>query len=137
MDLTAIRAELASRLGGVSGLRAYAEWPDKPEMPAALITADDPYIEPHESFGSSRLMFANLVVTVAVAAASGVDRAQQALDGYVAGQILDVLYGDDKTMGGLVDDFVVGSISGLKQVPIAGVTYVAHEISVQVLARHS
>ena len=137
MDLTAIRAAIATNLRTIDGLRCYSEWPDNPVLPAALITADDPYLEPHQTISVSHLVFVNFVITVAVSPSAGVDRAQIALDDLVADQIMNALYGTDRTLGGLVDDMKVESVSGLRQVPIAGVTYVAHEVPVQVLARHS
>ena len=137
MNLTSIRAELETRLAGITGLHAYSEWPDKPEFPAALVTSGDPYIEPHLTFGSNHAMTVNLVVTIAVAAAAGVDYSQQALDGYVAEALLDAVYGTDRTLGGLVQDTLGVEISGLKQIPIAGASYVGHELSLQLITRHS
>jgi hypothetical protein len=139
MNLTTIRAALETRLLTVSGLRAYSEWPDKPEFPCAIVTADDPYIEPHMTFGSNRAMQVNYVVSivVAIAASAGVDRAQRALDGFVAESVLDAVYGSDRTLGGVVQDTLGVSISGLKQMPIAGGQYVGHELSLQLITRHS
>jgi hypothetical protein len=139
MNLTTIRAALETRLATISGLHAYSEWPDKPEFPAALITSDDPYIEPHVTFGTNRAMQVNLVVTVVVgiAGGAGVDAAQVALDGMMAEQIVDAIYSTDKTLSGAVEDTYAPSISGLRQIPIAGGQYVGHEVTLSVIARHS
>ena len=105
-------------------------------MPAAIVTDDDPYVEPHQTFGASQLIYVHLMVRVVVTAAPGVDRAVQSLDGFVIQEILDAVYADDKTLGGLVQDVLEVSVSGLREVPIGGVMYLGHEIPFTVIARH-
>src|SRR6185369_3861651 len=129
MNLGSIKAELETRLDAISGYTAYSEWPDEPQPPCFIVTADDPYIEPHATFGSNRAMNVYLIVTAILGVTGGVDRAQRGLDLVVAESVIDAIYGTDRTLGGIAQDVIVTSVSGLKQIPIAGATYVGHEFN--------
>lgn len=134
MNIDAVRQEIADRLDTIDGLRCYPRWPSSPNFPAAIVTDDDPYVEPYMSFGG--MYQVHLIVRVVVAQMPDIDRAVQTLDGFVIEQILDAVT-TDTTLGALVQNIREVSVSGLRQIPIGGVDYVGHEIPFTVIVAHS
>ena len=54
MTITAVRGELAARLGAIGGLRVYPYPPDSvSELPAAIIQPEEPLVEYDRTMGGS------------------------------------------------------------------------------------
>jgi hypothetical protein len=145
MDLTAIRAGIAEELRAVAGLRVYAEWPDKPEVPCACMVIDG--ITPDQTFGPEYGTLVDLRIDVLTSPMPDGARSQVRLDAMLSEQIPDALRAaslaakaardaDDGTFGD-AHDVHWTSTSGLREMNVGGVAYMGHEVSVSVWARHS
>ena len=135
MNLSDIRAGLEANLSAVNGVSVYAEWPDTPNFPAVCIVPGEPYIEPHLTFNPAYVTKVNLVVAVIVSKLPDVARAQRALDELLSYDLPNAVT-TDVTLGGESETVVWTGTSGLKEIIIAGVSYLGHEMSVETYARH-
>lgn len=107
-SITQLRDGLATRLATISGLHAYAEWPDgTPNTPAAIVRPLRGRFESSLS-GHPQTAFEILLCF----AMPRLDRAQDALDPYIsptgAQSVFAALRGD-RTLGGVADDILVGT----------------------------
>jgi len=106
-SLTQLRDGLKTRLATISGLRAYAEFPDAVVVPAAIVRPLRGQFRSALS-GHPQTAFEVLVLV----SMPRLDKAQDALDPYLAdtgaSSIFAALEGD-RTLGGVADDILVGT----------------------------
>lgn len=129
-----IRAALKVRLDTISGLRTYAEMPASPEFPAAGIAmrsiAYDQDLDGGVLYG--------FVVWLHVSAGRDLQRAQKALDVYLAptgATSIKAAIEADPDLGGTCDWVrVTGATEGPRLVPEAGGQPWAMPIDVQVMS---
>lgn len=136
MDIGSIRDGLKTRLATVSGLRTYDTAPDKPEVPAAVVLPDDPFINYHEAMNAG-LAILNFRVIVVVNRAT-VERAQDALDGYLSSgtgessSLIDAIEADG-TLGGNAADVIVDQAGRYGSQRFGTIDYGTAELSVRVI----
>ncbi len=104
VSVAAIRTGLAAALGKISGLRAYAQWPDQiAELPCAIV--GEPAGEYDQTVGGSAASVHRFPVQVYVSAAGGLAQGQKNLDPLLASSSTGGVYGAinaDRTLGGAV-----------------------------------
>lgn len=132
-----IRTAMATALDGISGLRAKAYEPDSIAPPLAVV--GDVAINYDETFGSAADRCHRLAITVRVYVPRANDKAgQDRLDGYVSptgASSIKAALEADKTLGGVIDDLHVPSMSGYGFYEVAGTVYMGAEFTVNVLAQ--
>lgn len=132
--MTEVRNALQTRLATITGLRAYSEMPAKPEFPAAAVGIRS--LAYSRDFDDSVLY--SFTVWVYVSAGRDVERAQAALDTYLAPtgatSIKAALEGD-VDLGGTCDWIrVVGANEGPRLVDVAGAQPLAIPLDVEVMS---
>jgi hypothetical protein len=130
MNLSAAKQGLADVLGGVSGLRGFAQEPSQISPPSAWVTNSTIDYRLDMSYTGMRVTF-----RVTIALASGVsEKAQEELDDYLATEgtksIVAALLADH-TLGGTVDfvDAVAMEDAGL--IEVGGSLYVGARMLVE------
>lgn len=134
MNLTDIRAGLMANLATVQNVRVYSEWPTTPQFPAVCIVADEPYLEPHQTFNVTYLVKVNLIVAVIVSKMPDDARAQQNLDQLLSYDLPNAVT-TDITLGGEAESVSWIGTSGIREITIQGVGYLGHEMSIETYAR--
>jgi len=128
-----IRDGLETNLRTLAGLRAYAEIPDNPSFPAAIVTLNS--IDYDQSFKRGLTLY-NFTVSVIVGRASE-RAAQNALNAYAsntgASSIKSAIE-SDKTLSASAFDVRVVSMTGIGAVELNGTTYIGMDFSVTVYA---
>lgn len=117
-----VRNALATRLKSVAGLTVHARMPDFGQLnpPCAVIVPVRS--ESEQTFGRGDLTRWEFEVNVLVPAAGGRDPAQDRLDVYTATSSTGGIFGAiaaDRTLGGVVDDTFIKSMSEYGDVEIA------------------
>ena len=80
MDLSTVRTGIQSKLSTITGLKAYATWPDQIAAPCAIVKPSS--CEMDSSFdGDNDLIFEVLVLAAPIQ--NGMVRGQEKLDGYL------------------------------------------------------
>lgn len=133
MSIGLIRDGLETNLRTLAGLRAYAEIPDNPSFPAAIVTLNS--IDYDQSFKRGLTLY-NFTVSVIVGRASE-RAAQNALNAYAsntgASSIKSAIE-SDKTLSASAFDVRVVSMTGIGAVELNGTTYIGMDFSVTVYA---
>ena len=133
MSIALIRDGLETNLRTLAGLRAYAEIPDNPSFPAAIVTLNS--IDYDQSFQRGLTLY-NFTVSVIVGRASE-RAAQNALNAYAsntgASSIKSAIE-SDKTLSASAFDVRVVSMTGIGAVELNGTTYIGMDFSVTVYA---
>jgi hypothetical protein len=132
--VTEIRNALKTRLATISGLRPYAQMPASPQLPGAAVAL--------KSFAYSRDFDDGVLYTfsvwVYVSAGSDVERAQAALDAYLApsgATSIKAAIEADADLAGTCDWVrVTGATEGPRLVDIAGAQPLAIPIDVEVMS---
>jgi hypothetical protein len=128
-----IRDGLETNLRTLAGLRAYAEIPDNPSFPAAIVTLNS--IDYDQAFKRGLTLY-NFTVSVIVGRASE-RAAQNALNAYAsntgASSIKSAIE-SDKTLSASAFDVRVVSMTGIGAVELNGTTYIGMDFSVTVYA---
>jgi len=132
MSITAIRTELASNIGSISGIRTYADIPDNPAMPAAVVTLAN--VNYDQSFQRGLVEY-NFIVTVIfgrIATAS----AQRNLDALIStgSRSLKAAVEADRTLDGNAYDTRVTEMSNVQSATIGDITYLTADFAVTVYA---
>ena len=133
MSIGLIRDGLETNLRTLAGLRAYAEIPDNPSFPAAIVTLNS--IDYDQAFKRGLTLY-NFTVSVIVGRASE-RAAQNALNAYAsntgASSIKSAIE-SDKTLSASAFDVRVVSMTGIGAVELNGTTYIGMDFSVTVYA---
>lgn len=117
-----VRNAIGTRLETISGLTVHRRVPDysKLNLPCAIISPARQ--EPGQVFGRGDLSRWEFDVMVLVKGAQGREAAQDALDTYTATSSTGGIFGAiaaDRTLGGVVDDTFVKSVSDYGDVEVA------------------
>ena len=132
MSITAIRTELASNIGSISGIRTYADIPDNPAMPAAVVTLAS--VSYDQSFQRGLVEY-NFVVTV-IFGRIATTSAQRNLDALIStgARSLKAAVEADKTLDGNAFDTRVTEMSNVQSATIGDITYLTADFAVTVYA---
>lgn len=134
MSITAIRDGLETNLETVSGLRAYSEIPENPQVPCAVVQLQT--IEYDQAFQKG-LVFYNFEITVIVGRFS-VQQAQENLNDYAdnsGAKSVKIALESDKTLGGAAFDTHVTTMTGISALDLNdGNNYLGMTFSVTVYA---
>lgn len=132
-SISDLRDGIAANLRTVSGLRAFAEVPDNPSPPVAIVQLQS--IDYDQAFqgGMTRYVF---IVTVIVGRAA--ERyTQERLNAYTStsGSSVKEAVESDRTLGGNAFDCTVQSMTNVGAISLQGdITYLAADFQVQVIA---
>jgi hypothetical protein len=134
----AVRTALAQRLASVPGLTVYAEVPDSPEVPAAIIFPGfegEPTIRFDSTMarGSDDLLFTVVLLVQYADDVSGQDELDAYLDGSGAKSVKALIEADE-TLGGLVSFARVREARnyGSRQSAVTAPRYLGVELCVEI-----
>ena len=132
MSITAIRTELASNIGNISGIRTYADIPDNPAMPAAVVTLANVNYDQAFQRGLTEYNFIVTVIFGRIATTS----AQRNLDSLIStgDRSLKVAVESDKTLDGNAYDTRVTGMTNVQSATIGDITYLTADFAVTVFA---
>ena len=127
-----MRAGLATNMGTIAGLRTYADIPDDPMMPAAVVQLGSVTYNSAFAKGLSEYSF---VVTV-IFGRLATKQAQQNLDALIStgpGSLKTAIE-SDRTLGGNAFDTRVAEMTNITSVTIGDITYLSADFAVTVFA---
>jgi hypothetical protein len=132
MSITTIRTGIAANIGTISGIRTYADIPDNPAMPCAIVTLDG--VTYDRSFQRGLTEY-NFVVTV-IFGRIATTQAQRALDQIIStgDRSIKAAVESDKTLGGAAFDTHLSAMTSVSSVTIGDMTYLSADFAVQVFA---
>lgn len=133
-DWAAIAAGMRDSLETITGLTAYAEWPDQLNVPAAIVIPAEPFVNDATLDGNYDATFDVLVMT---SRARGDARSQVALLAYFAttgNMSIRAALLEDPTLGGTCHDIVPLEIFGYGEYAHAGIAYSGMKYRWRVLA---
>tara|TARA_B110000977_G_scaffold81256_1_gene108731 strand:+ start:902 stop:1303 length:402 start_codon:yes stop_codon:yes gene_type:complete len=132
MSITAIRTELASNISSISGIRTYADIPDNPAMPAAVVTLANVVYGRSFQRGLTEYNFVITVIFGRIATAS----AQRNLDALIStdARSLKTAVEADKTLDGNAFDTRVTEMTNVQSATIGDITYLTADFAVTVYA---
>lgn len=128
--ITQVKTGLAARLATITGLRTYAYQPDQLNAPMAYSNLDS--ITYHRTFGG--MTEQQYTVTVIVARATE-RTAEASVDGYTAYSgttSVRAAIEADRTLGGVVDDLIVESATGIQSISANDTEYLSVDFVVRV-----
>jgi len=133
LSISAIRTALAENLGTISGIRTYADIPDSPAMPAAVVQLAS--VDYDASFGQGLTNY-NFVITVIFGriATSSAQRNMDALISTGSGSLKSAVE-SDRTLDGSAYDVRVEEMTNLTSVTIGDITYLSADFAVSVFAQ--
>ena len=133
MTVTGMRTALASNLGTISGIRTYADIPDNPMMPAAVVQLRDVVYNLAMQRGLTEY---NFVVTV-VFGRVATSQAQRSMDQLIddgGGRSVKSAIESDKTLNGNAFDTRVTEMTNITSITIGDITYLSADFAVIVYA---
>jgi len=132
MSITAIRTELANNIGSISGIRTYADIPDNPAMPAAVVTLANVVYGRAFQRGLTEYNFVITVIFGRIATTS----AQRNLDALIStdARSLKAAVEADKTLDGNAFDTRVTEMTNVQSATIGDITYLTADFAVTVYA---
>ena len=128
--ITQVKTGLAARLATIAGLRTYAYQPDQLNAPMAYSNRNT--ITYHRTFGG--MTEQEYTVTVIVARATE-RTAEASVDGYTSYDgttSVRAAIEADRTLGGVVDDLIVESATGIQSVSANDTEYLSVDFVVRV-----
>jgi hypothetical protein len=127
-----MRAGLATNMGTIAGLRTYADIPDDPMMPAAVVQLGS--VSYNQAFKKGLTEY-SFVVTV-IFGRLATKQAQQNLDGLISTGTgsLKTAIESDRTLGGNAFDTRVAEMTNITSVTIGDITYLSADFAVTVFA---
>jgi len=127
-----MRTALATNLGGISGIRTYADIPDNPAMPAAVVQLQSVSYDQSFQRGLVEYSFIVTVIFGRLATAS----AQKNLDALIStgDRSVKAAVESDKTLAGSAYDVRVTKMSNVQSVTIGDITYLSADFAVTVFA---
>lgn len=127
-----VKTGLATRLSTITGLRAFNYQPDQLNPPIAFANLDS--INYHRTMGP--LALTEMQFTVSVIVARATERpAEHALDAYTSAtgtSSVKAAIEADRTLGGVVDDLIVESATGIQTISANDGDYLGIEFLVRV-----
>ncbi len=133
MNITEIRQGIENNLETVSGLRAYSEIPDNPQVPCAVVVLNSVSYDQAFQRGLTELDF-NITVIVG---RFSVQQAQERLNEYAGNgsKSIKTAVQSDRTLGGSAVDTVLTSMNGISALDLNdGNNYLGMEFSVTAYA---
>ena len=133
MNITEIRDGLETNLETVSGLRAYSEIPENPQVPCAVVALNSVDYDQAFQRGLTELSF-NVTVIVGRFA---VQQAQEHLNDYAGNgsKSIKTAVQSDRSLGGKAVDTVLTSMNSISALDLNdGNNYLGMEFSVTVYA---
>ena len=133
MSVSGMRTALAANLGTISGIRTYADIPDNPMMPAAVVQLQG--VSYDQAMGRGLTEY-NYVVTVIFGrvATSSAQRALDDLIGDDSARSIKTAVESDKSLNGNAFDVRVSEMTNIQSVTIGDITYLAADFAVIVFA---
>jgi len=127
-----MRAGLATNMGTIAGLRTYADIPDDPMMPAAVVQLGS--VSYNQAFNKGLTEY-SFVVTV-IFGRLATKQAQQNLDALIStgSGSLKTAIESDRTLGGNAFDTRVSEMTNITSVTIGDITYLSADFAVTVFA---
>jgi hypothetical protein len=127
-----MRAGIATNIATISGIRTYAEIPDSPALPAAVVGLTT--VDYNRSFqrGLTEYTFTVTVILGRLAET----RAQKNMDAYISNgaSSIKTAIESDKTLGGYAFDTRVTEMTDITSTTIGDITYLAADFAVTVFA---
>ncbi len=127
-----MRSGIATNIATISGIRTYAEIPDNPSLPAAVVGLTT--VDYNRSFqrGLTEYTFTVTVILGRLAET----RAQQNMDAYISNgeRSIKTAIESDKTLGGYAFDTRVTEMTDITSTTIGDITYLAADFAVTVFA---
>ena len=127
-----MRAGLATNMGTITGLRTYADIPDNPAMPAAVVQLAS--VSYNQAFNKGLTEY-SFVITVIFGRVATV-QAQQNLDALIStgSGSLKTAIESDRTLDGNAFDTRVSEMTNITSVTIGDITYLSADFAVTVFA---
>ena len=127
-----MRSGIATNIATISGIRTYAEIPDNPALPAAVVGLTT--VDYNRSFqrGLTEYTFTVTIILGRLAET----RAQQNMDAYISNgeRSIKTAIESDKTLGGYAFDTRVTEMTDITSTTIGDITYLAADFAVTVFA---
>jgi hypothetical protein len=133
VTVTGMRAALATNLGTIAGLRTYADIPDNPMMPAAVVQLQS--VSYDQAFQRGLTEY-NFVVTV-IFGRVATTQAQQSMDGLIddtGTRSIKTAIESDKTLDDNAFDVRVSEMTNITSITIGDITYLSADFAVIVYA---
>jgi hypothetical protein len=133
VTVTGMRTALAANLGTISGIRTYADIPDQPVMPAAVVQLQSVSYDQAFARGLTEYDFVVTIIFGRVATS----QAQRAMDQLIddgGGRSVKSAIESDKTLDGNAYDVRVGEMTNIASVTIGDTTYLSADFAVTVFA---
>ena len=133
MTITDFRAGIAKNIGTISGIRTYADIPDNPMMPAAVVTLQG--VQYDEAFAQGLTQY-DFVVTV-IFGRVATSQAQRSMDQLISTgeRSLKAAVEIDRTLDGKAFDTRVSEMTNIQSVTIGDITYLSADFAVTVYAQ--
>jgi hypothetical protein len=128
-----MRTALATNLGTISGIRTYADIPDNPMMPAAVVQLQSVSYNQAMARGLTEY---NFVVTV-IFGRVATSQAQRSMDQLIddeGGRSIKTAIESDKTLNSNAFDVRVSEMTNIQSVTIGDITYLTADFAVIVYA---
>jgi hypothetical protein len=128
-----MRTALATNLGTISGIRTYADIPDNPAMPCAVVQLQS--VNYDLAFNKGLTEY-NFVIT-AIFGRIATSTAQRNLDALISTgeRSLKAAVESDRTLDGEAFDVRVSEMTNLTSVTIGDITYLSADFAVTVFAQ--
>jgi hypothetical protein len=133
VTVTGMRTALATNLGTISGIRTYADIPDNPMMPAAVVGLQS--VDYNQAMARGLTEY-NFVVTV-IFGRVATSQAQRSMDQLIddqGGRSIKTAIESDKTLDGNAFDVRVSEMTNIQSVTIGDITYLTADFAVIVYA---
>lgn len=133
MTINAIRTGIAANISSIAGLRVYADIPDNPAMPCAVVQLQG--VEYDRSFQRGLTEY-NFTVTV-IFGRIATTQAQRSLDQIIStgDRSIKAAVESDKTLDGAAFDTHLSAMTNVSSVTIGDMTYLSADFAVQVFAQ--
>ena len=133
MTVTGMRTALAENLGTISGIRTYADIPDNPMMPAAVVQLVSTSYDGAFQRGMTEYQFVVTVIFGRVATSA----AQRSMDQLIddgGGRSIKTAIESDKSLDGNAFDVRVTEMTNITSITIGDITYLSADFAVIVYA---
>jgi hypothetical protein len=133
VTITEIRTGIATNIGTIPGLRTYADIPDNPAMPCAVVQLRD--VDYDQAFQRGLTEY-DFVVTV-IFGRIATSQAQRSMDQLIStgDRSLKAAVESDRTLGGKAFDTIVTAMTNVQSVTIGDITYLSADFAVTVYAQ--
>jgi hypothetical protein len=133
VTITDFRTAIAANIGTISGLRTYADIPDNPAMPCAVVQLRNVEYDRAMQRGLTQYDFVVSVIFGRIATS----QAQRSMDQLIStgDRSLKAAIESDRTLGGKAFDTVVTEMTNVQSVTIGDITYLSADFAVTVYAQ--